>query len=556
MNADRPSRVDLPPTTDGPTGGAVFTPSLGARIADRYELVSLIATGGMAQVWRATDTVLGRSVAAKVLHPHLATDRGFLVRFRREAVAAARLSHPGIVSIYDTVSQPGLEVIVMELIDGQTLRSVLDTRGNLPPEEAIDVAIQIADALSHAHAGGIVHRDVKPSNILLCRDGRIMVTDFGIAKAGEDTDLTVTGTLLGTAKYLSPEQVRGDVSDPRSDVYSLGIVLFEMVTGRAPFRADTDAATALARLQKPAPRIRHIDPELPQQLDDVVASMMARAPEDRPARAGDVRLALSGLRWQEATVEPIDATLMVAEPVYVPPDLVDEDEELEAELDEFIASERSWILPALALILVAAALVVAGALFSRTPLADRVLDRADAGTQTDSAPGTGDGTDGTIDLTPIDVVVEPTTAGATAIDPAGDGTERNDTAAFAIDGNDDTFWRTELYRSPDFGNLKPGVGLVIDLGGRARVAEVTLDSESEGWSVELFIGDDFSGPRESWGDPVASGEDLRNKVDFDIDDIVGTQLLVWITDPGKCDDGNDEDDEPDHRFELTEVEVA
>jgi len=201
-----------------------IAPAPGLRLAERYELVSLIATGGMAQVWQATDTVLGRPVAAKILHPHLATDRGFLVRFRREAVAAARLSHPGIVSIYDTVTQPGLEVIVMELVDGETLRSQLDSQGVMSVTEAADLGIQVADALSNAHAAGIVHRDIKPSNILMCRDDRIMVTDFGIAKAGEDTDLTVTGTLLGTAKYLSPEQVRGDASDPRSDLYSLGIV--------------------------------------------------------------------------------------------------------------------------------------------------------------------------------------------------------------------------------------------------------------------------------------------------------------------------------------------
>ena len=531
----------------------VVTPSIGSRIADRYELVSLIATGGMAQVWRATDSVLGRSVAAKILHPHLATDRGFLVRFRREAVAAARLSHPGIVSIYDTVSQPGLEVIVMELINGQTLRSVLDVRATLPPDETIDLGLQIADALANAHAAGIVHRDIKPSNILLCDDERIMVTDFGIAKAGEDTDLTVTGTLLGTAKYLSPEQVRGDVSDPRSDLYSLGIVLYEVLTGRAPFRADTDAATALARLQKPPPRIRHINPELPQDLDELVFSMMAREPDDRPARAGDVRVALSGLRLRPSMATPIDETLLVAEPIYVPPDLEDEAEDHEAEIDDFIASERSWMLPAMVLLLVAAALVVVGALFSNTPLADGVLDRGDD----PAGPAiTPDGTNETIDLTAIDVVVVPNPVSATAIDPfIGDG-ERNDTALFAIDGDNDTFWRTESYRSAGFGGLKPGVGLVIDLGGNARVSEVTLDTESEGWSVELYLGDDFTGAIDTWGPPLVSGTDLKNKVDFDLDDNVGQQLLIWVTDHGTSDDGSDEGDEADHRFELTEVEVT
>jgi serine/threonine-protein kinase len=530
----------------------VFTPVAGARLADRYELISLIATGGMAQVWRATDTVLGRSVAAKILHPHLATDRGFLVRFRREAVAAARLSHPGIVSIYDTVSQPGLEAIVMELVDGDTLRSILDQRGALPPDEVIDLGLQITDALANAHASGIVHRDIKPSNILRCRDNRVRVTDFGIAKAGEDTDLTVTGTLLGTAKYLSPEQVRGDASDPRSDLYSVGIVLFEALTGRPPFRADTDAATALARLQKPPPRTRHINPELPQDLDDLVASLMARDPDDRPDRAGDLRVALSALRPRTEVPGPVDETLVVAEPVYVPPDLADEEEAIEDEIDEFIASERSWMLPAMVLVLTATALIVVGALFSRTPLADTVLDRtATTDAFSDPAGNTAD----TVTITPIDVVVEPSTVSATPIDPGGDGAERNETAAFAIDDNNDTYWRTERYRSPNFGNLKPGVGLVIDLGGPARVREITLDTRSKGWSVELFLGDDFTGSRATWGDPVATGSNLEDDVDFDIDELVGRQLLVWITDPGTSQDGTDDDEEPDHRFELTEVEV-
>ena len=532
------------------TDQPIFSPSVGARLADRYELITLIATGGMAQVWRATDSVLGRPVAVKILHPHLATDRGFLIRFRREAVAAARLSHPGIVAIYDTVSVPGLEAIVMELVDGPTLRSTLDAQRTLPPAEAIELAVQIVDALSNAHGAGIVHRDIKPSNVLLC-DGRVKVTDFGIAKAGEDTDLTVTGTLLGTAKYLSPEQVRGDPSDPRSDIYSLGIVLYETLTGRPPFKADTDAATALARLQKPVPRIRQINPELPQALDDIVAAMMAREPDQRPSRAADVRVALSGLRLESVPVEGSDETLLVAEPVYVPPTLEDDNDDIEAEVDEFIRSERSWILPATILILVAAALVLVGALFSNTPLADSVLDRDDANASTG---GVDAATSDTIPITPIDVVVVPQATSAVAIDPEGDGTEQNETARFAIDGDTTTYWRTERYRSPDFGNLKSGVGLVIDLGGAAKVADVILLSQSEGWSVELFLGDDFSGPRASWGEPLVTGSNLDNTVDFDLDDSVGRQLLIWVTNPGTSED-RDENGERDNRFELTEVEI-
>ena len=529
-----------------------ISPAPGVRLADRYELVSLIATGGMAQVWQATDTVLGRPVAAKILHPHLATDRGFLVRFRREAVAAARLSHPGIVSIYDTVTQPGLEVIVMELVDGQTLRGQLDSQGVMSVAQAVDLGMQVADALSNAHAAGIVHRDIKPSNILMCRDDRIMVTDFGIAKAGEDTDLTVTGTLLGTAKYLSPEQVRGDASDPRSDLYALGIVLYEVLTGRPPFKADTDAATALARLQKPAPRIRHINPELPQAFDDLIARLMSREPADRPDRASDVRVALSGMRFEPVATAAHDQTMVVADPVYIPPTTEDDDEDHEVEMDDFIRSERSWMVPALALVLVATALIVVGALFSGNGLADSVLDRSDDAPDNNASP---EQPDDTVSLTPVDVIVDPTLAGATAIDPEGDGEERNDTAAFAIDGNEDTYWRTERYRSADFGNLKSGVGLVINLGGSARVNGVVLDTRSEGWSVEIYIGDDFGGVPGTWGDPAAAGRDLRDTANFDIDEVVGSQMLIWVTNPGTSDDADD-NGEPDNRFELTAVQVS
>lgn len=189
--------------SNAPIGAQLTSGSL---LAGRYRLVSPIATGGMAQVWRAEDTVLGRHVAAKVLHPHLATDQAFLLRFQREAIAAARLSHRSIVQIFDTVSDSGTEAIIMELLEGRTMRAVLDESGPLPVRDIIDIGVQISEALTEAHRGGVVHRDVKPSNILLCPDRRVMVTDFGIAKAGEDTDLTVTGTLLGTAKYLSPNR--------------------------------------------------------------------------------------------------------------------------------------------------------------------------------------------------------------------------------------------------------------------------------------------------------------------------------------------------------------
>src|SRR3954463_12314876 len=203
----------------------------GRVINGRYRLDRLVASGGMAQVWDATDEVLARRVAVKVLHPHLAADESFVARFRREAVAAARLSHPSIVSIYDTCSDDGCEAIVMELVDGSTLRELLDERKWLEPGQAVTIIAEVADALETAHRGGVVHRDVKPANILLSSDGRVLVADFGIAKAGA-ADLTTTNTTLGTAKYLAPEQVEGNPVDGRADVYALGVVLYETLCGR------------------------------------------------------------------------------------------------------------------------------------------------------------------------------------------------------------------------------------------------------------------------------------------------------------------------------------
>ena len=188
-------------------------------LCGRYHLDHLIGSGGMAQVWEGTDLVLGRQVAVKVLHPHLAADGALVARFRQEAVAAARLSHPGIVGVYDTCSDGMHEAIVMELLDAATLRQHLDEYGPLDAETTVRIALRLLDALEAAHRAGLVHRDVKPSNILLCRDGRVKVADFGIAKADDQTDLTQQGTLVGTASYLAPEQLLGGAGDARTDLY-------------------------------------------------------------------------------------------------------------------------------------------------------------------------------------------------------------------------------------------------------------------------------------------------------------------------------------------------
>ncbi len=532
--------------------------SAGHLIGGRYQLVNPIASGGMARVWEGRDTVLSRPVAIKILHPHLATDRGFLLRFRREAVAAARLSHRSIVSIYDTVSQRQTEAIVMELVHGETLRSILDGVKRLSPADAIELGLQISDALDEAHRAGIVHRDIKPSNIILCPDRRIMVTDFGIAKASEDTDLTVTGTLLGTAKYLAPEQVLGDPVDPRADLYSLGVLLFETLTGRAPFQADTDAATALARLHQDAPSVSAFQPDVPSDLDQIVTKLMCREPGERFASAKDLHAALSGVRPEY--VHP-DRTLVLGHDASEQSGLGEDDYGEERE-ESFLRSERSWMLPAMALILIATGLLVAGVLLSRSEIGQRVFDSnadgsaatAGEGPQTNEIqPGEQDR--GATMLSPIQEVVDPRIVGATAIDFQGDGDENGGSVHLAFDGDDQTAWRSETYRGPLFGRLKTGIGYLIDLGGNAHVSTIDLETNTRDWSISFYLLEEFFPDEATWGVPIAIAMNESRSEKFRVEG-TGRYLLLWVTNPGRSDDGPDEDEEDDYRFELAEIKVS
>nr|MBA3302918.1 serine/threonine protein kinase [Acidimicrobiia bacterium] len=276
-------------------------------LAGRYRLVRRVARGGMAEVWEGTDEILTRPVAIKILLPHLAADEAFVTRFKREAVAAARLSHPNIVAIYDTWSDGDVEGIVMELVRGTTLRDVLDEHEALAPRRAVAVATQVAAALDAAHGQGLVHRDVKPGNILITEDGRVLVADFGIAKATEGvSDLTEVGQVIGTAKYLSPEQVQGVALDARSDVYALGVVLYEMLCARPPFQADNATATAVARLTSDPLPPRQVRTGIPRSLEAVVLRAMARDLDARFPSAAELRRALQSVDLREDGAE--DAT--------------------------------------------------------------------------------------------------------------------------------------------------------------------------------------------------------------------------------------------------------
>jgi serine/threonine-protein kinase len=265
-------------------------------LAGRYELDAVLGQGGMARVFRGKDSVLNRTVAIKVLSPQFAGDDQFVARFRREAQAAAALNHPNIVSVYDTGSQGDVHFIVMEYVEGRTLRDVIRQEGPLLPERAAEIAEEVARGLSAAHQAGLVHRDVKPGNIMITREGEVKVMDFGIARTSTGDTLTQTAAILGTASYLSPEQAQGEPVDARSDIYSLGCVLYEMVTGRAPFTGDSPVTIAYQHVREQPVPPRQINPDMPQGLEAVVMKAMAKNPENRYGSADELRADLQRVR--------------------------------------------------------------------------------------------------------------------------------------------------------------------------------------------------------------------------------------------------------------------
>lgn len=278
----------------------------GRLLDDRYQVVEVIADGGMATVYRGLDTRLERDVAIKVMRPELAADPQFRARFHREARAVARLSHPGIVAVYDQGEDDADVFLVLEYVPGQTLRQVLAAEGTLTPRAALDIAAAMLRALAHAHAAGIIHRDVKPENVIIRDDGAVKVADFGLARAvTSHTATSATGMLIGTVAYLSPEQVERGVADARSDVYAAGLVLFEMLTGAKPFAGDVPIHVAYQHVHAgvPAPSTRVSG--LAQPLDDLVLSATARQPDDRPEDAQSLLDLLLGIR-RELTAAELD----------------------------------------------------------------------------------------------------------------------------------------------------------------------------------------------------------------------------------------------------------
>ena len=450
-------------------------------IDGRYRVISRLGSGGMADVYLAQDQLLGREVAVKVLHHHFAEDHEFVERFRREASSAAALSHPNIVGIFDRGEWNGTYYIAMEYVAGRSLKAIVREQGPLAPAAAIDIVVQILRAARFAHRRGVIHRDLKPHNVILDEEGRARVTDFGIARALEAPERTESGTILGTGSYVAPEQAQGERVGQPADVYSLGIVLYELLAGEPPFRGSSFVETAVRHVNEAPPDVRERRPDVPPALAALVGRCLQKSPAVRPT-AAEVAAELGAFVRTPAASAPV-------EPAPEPED----ERTLVISRRPAAARRRRWPLVLLAAALVAAAALGAAAL---------LRDDGDAG-----AAGT---------LVRVQAVA--------TYDPLGDGTENDGEIAFATDGDATTFWSTEGY--DDFAATKEGVGLVLDAGA-ASLRTLTERTSLPGWTAEIRTADDPAGPFER---VVGEAQQTDAETTWQLGgEGTGPYLAIWIT---------------------------
>jgi serine/threonine-protein kinase len=461
---------------------------VGQLIADRYELKDVVGTGGMSTVFCAHDTLLERDVALKLLHEHHSRDDEYVERFRHEARAVAQLSHPNVVTVIDRGEEDGRQYIVFEYVDGENLKELV-SRGPLPVRRTLELGLEVARALAFAHAQGLVHRDVKPQNVLLSDDGRAKVTDFGIARSLDAVSRTETGAVLGSSHYIAPEQARGERVDTKTDVYSFGCVLFELLTGVVPYDGDSFLTVAMRHVNDPIPAVLERRPDCPLRLAGLIERCLAKQPGERPDMTDCVRELEATLAELDSRPDG-DATMIKR----APPELRRTRPARQRRVGP--VSRRRPLLAVLALVVIAA--VVAGLI---------AFGGDDAG-----------GTDGG-GTTPASLT------GISSYDPEGDGTEHPEAVARATDGDPTTYWTTETYE--DFSSTKGGVGVVLDAGKSVELSRLVVRTDTPGFTAEIRSGDSA----DSFGDAVGASQTVAAATTFELDDPGAARYyLVWITD--------------------------
>ncbi|MEK6278413.1 MAG: protein kinase [Actinomycetota bacterium] len=492
---------------------------IGTVLSARYRLEAKLGSGGMSTVYLARDETLDRPVAVKVMHREMSEQPDQLERFRQEARAVAKLSHPNVVAVIDAGEDRGHPYIVFEYVEGETLKQRIKRLGPLDAPEALAYAIEIAQGLTVAHARSMVHRDVKPQNVLIDAEGRAKVTDFGIARQLEEQGVTATGRVLGTTDYVSPEQAMGHGVDPRSDIYSLGVVLYEMLIGEVPFSADSQVGVAMKHVNEELPDVQRRRPEISAAVALVIERATTKDPDRRYQRIeeiiDDLETALEVEAARAGSTEGEATTVLEA----VPPQ--------KRKLSR--RTRRSWI-GALALLALAAAAIAAVVVISSGDFF-----------------GGGGGEQGEAKAKPIAV------RSATDFDPDGDGTEHSEEVGFAIDGNPtSSAWTTETYTtgptvSKEIG--PSGVGLYLDADHDVAAKTLEVRSADPGWDVTVY-GAAGSPPEDLDGwTRIGGAADLNTRQSVPLD--TGGQrfryYLLWTTKLASVDDG--------YRVEITDARL-
>ena len=484
---------------------------IGTLLNGRFRLEEQIGSGGMSTVYRAFDEVLERSVAIKVMHASIAEDGIQLERFRREARTAAKMQHPHVVTVIDAGEDEGHPFIVLEYVEGETLKDRIRRCGQLPVPEAVAYAIEIGRALQAAHAERLVHRDVKPQNVLIDPEGRAKVTDFGITRSLDDAEgLTATGRVLGTTDYVSPEQALGETVTEQSDVYSLGIVLFEMLTGRVPYRAESQVGVAMKHVREPMPDVQRIRPEMSAALAAVVERATAK---ERRNRYSSVAEMLSDLE-QALAIEVARSGHPTGEATSVIRALPRRSAEI---MPARWRNPRLWG-ATLALLVIGAALIVAGILVNAEEDKQPV-----AGRPAPAKPPTN------VEL-----------SGAGDFDPGGDGKEHDYEVSRAIDDDPATRWSTENYSQGGGFGGKSGVGLYVTAARAVAATQLDLWTRTPGYDVSIYAADKPGEKIGDWGKAVARVKGVGGKEEIPLDTAGQPRrhYLIWIT---SLPDGNKAD---------------